>query len=173
METHGGYGAVWRRCYAGIEQGVVFEKDPLRTARLAQQRPTWAVYECDCEQALSAGVGFHVPVNFVDFDPYGEPWPAIDAFFSVKRDWPQVLAVAVNDGLRQKLSMGGGWDVESMRSMVAKYGAKAMYENYLIVCQELLQEKAGQVGYTLTGWAGYYCGYLGQMTHYGAVLRLR
>jgi hypothetical protein len=172
METHGGYGAIWRRCYSDIESGVVFEQLPEKAEALARQRPTWAVYECDCEGAIRAGVGFHVPVNFIDLDPYGSPWPVVDVIFSVEREWPPVLAIAVNDGLRQKVKATGGWDVAALSGIVAKYGAARMYDNYLPICQELLTEKAGWVGYHLTRWAGYYCGYLGQMTHYAAILRL-
>ena len=170
METHGGYGGIWRRCYSHLDTGVVFEKDPAKAGKLALQRPTWAVYECDCEQALGDGVGFHLPVNFLDVDPYGDPWPIIEAFFSANRDGPSKLLIAVNDGLRQKIKMNGGWDVESMKDMVSKIGAANMYKDYLAVCQMLMEEKAGRRGYSLTGWTGYYCGHAKQMSHYGAVL---
>ncbi len=169
METHGSYGAIWNRCYMDIAQGVVFEKDPDKTKVLAVQRPTWAVYECDCEQALAAGIGAHLPVNFLDCDPYGEPWPVLDAFFLSERPFPPTLAIVVNDGLRQKLKMNGGWNVESLRDVVATYGNNVLYANYLDICKELLQEKASQRGYTLTRWAGYYCGHAQQMTHYAGL----
>ena len=172
METHGGWGAIWRRCYSDIPDGVVFEKQPDKAEALARQRPEWAVYECDCEHAIQDGVGFHLPVNFIDLDPYGQPWPVIDAIFSAERDWPPVLAIAVNDGVRQKLKAGGAWSMDNLDDVVAKYGNAYIYENYLQVCQELLQEKAGQAGYHLTRWAGYYCGAMQQMTHYAAILRM-
>lgn len=170
METHGGYGAVWERCYSGFEQGVVFEKDTIKADALAKQRPTWAVYECDCINALIGGAGSHIPVNFVDFDPYGEPWPVIDAFFESKREFPPKLAIVVNDGLRQMVKTTGGWNVNSLQGMVSQYGAASMYKNYLDVCQELIEEKAKQRNYTLSRWAGYYCGHAEQMTHYAAIL---
>jgi len=169
METHGGYGAIWNQCYADVSSGVVFEKDPAKTQVLAVQRPTWAVYECDCEGALLAGVGAHLPVNFVDVDPYGEPWPVIDAFFRSNRPFPEALGIVVNDGLRQKLKMNGGWNVGSLESAVSRWGNNALYKNYLDICKELLQEKASQRGYTLTRWKGYYCGHAQQMTHYAAL----
>jgi len=169
METHGGYGGIWNQCYTDVVNGVVMEKDPKKCDILCKQRPTWAVYECDCESALWGGIGSHLPINFVDFDPYGEPWPIIDAFFQSKRMFPTVLAIAVNDGLRQKLKTNSGWSVESMSEMVGKYGNNALYKNYLEICRELLEEKASQRGYSLTHWAGYYCGYLDQMTHYTAI----
>jgi hypothetical protein len=169
LETHGGHGAIYRRCYADLPAGIVMEKDPLKADHFARQRPTWAVYECDCVAALRAGVGRHLPVNFVDLDPYGEPWPVLDAFFQSVRPWPTILAIAVNDGLRQSLKLKGGWDTESMAPVVMKYGVSNIYANYLAICQELLSEKAGQRGYTLTRWAGYYCGHSEQMTHYGAI----
>jgi hypothetical protein len=170
METHGGWGAVWRRCYAHLPDGVVFEKKPEKAETLARQRPTWAVYECDCVFAIREGVGNHLPVNFVDLDPYGEPWPVMDALFQSDRKWPRKLAIAVNDGLRQKLRINGGWDVASLTEKVAEYGSASVHDHYLQICQELVQEKAGQVGYTLTRWAGYHCGSGEQMTHYAAIL---
>lgn len=170
METHGGMGVIGAQVYFGISSGVVFEKDATKADALAMQRPTWAVYECDCVMALRADVGAHLPVNFLDCDPYGDPWSVIDAFFESNREFPSVLGVAVNDGLRQKMKISGGWNVRSMASVVERHGNRYMYHNYLSVCKELLQEKAGQRGYSLTRWAGYYCGHLGQMTHYAAKL---
>lgn len=169
METHGGYGSIYSRCYSGVDSGIVFEKNPEKTSVLAMQRPTWAVYECDCEGALLDGVGSHLPVNFVDFDPYGEPWPIVDAFLNSERPFPAMLAIVVNDGLRQNLKMNGGWNVESMRDVAAKYGNQALYANYLEICKEILKIKTSHLGYKMTRWAGYYCGYLDQMTHYAAI----
>lgn len=170
LETHGGFGHIWRQVYAGVPAGVVFETDPDKAAALAQQRPTWAVYEADCEMAIGAGAVDAWPFNFVDLDPYGEPWPVLDALFSrTARDWPARLAVVVNDGLRQKLKIGA-WDVASMAEAVAWYGNGWIFANYLDVCRELLETKAGQVGYTLARWAGYYCGHAQGLTHYAAIL---
>ena len=69
-------------CYDGVESGIVFEKNPQKTKLLGLQRPTWRVYEADCEVAINAGVGNDLPVNLLDVDPYGDPWPVIEAFFS-------------------------------------------------------------------------------------------
>ena len=170
METHGGFGAIFAKCYFGVSDGVVFESKPDKAAALAKQRPTWAVYETDCVMALAAGVGNHLPVNFIDLDPYGEPWPVMDAFFQSDRQFPSRLAIVVNDGLRQGVKMNGGWNTKSLADVVAKYGSSQLYKNYLTICRELLEEKAGQRGYTLTRWAGYYCGHADQMTHYAAIL---
>lgn len=170
LETHGGTGRIGLRCYGAVERGVVFEKDPAKAEHLAVQRPTWAVYEADCLTALAAGVGAHLPINLVDLDPYGEPWPVLDALFRGPYAWPDTLGIVVNDGLRQKLRLSGGWDVHSMQGVVARYGNGAMHDNYLSICQELLQEKAAQVGYSLSRWTGYYTGYGQQMTHYAALL---
>jgi hypothetical protein len=150
--------------------GVVIEKKPECAEFLARQRPTWAVYEADCVSALRAGVGSHLRVNFVDVDPYGESWPTLDALFESEREWPPVLALAVNDGLRQILKMTGGWNVKSMQALVVRHGNEYLENHYLDACRELVQEKAALVGYTLRRWAGYYCGQFDNMTHYGAVL---
>lgn len=171
LETHGGYGRIFDRCYQGVADGVVFEKDASKTAFLAQQRPAWAVYECDCAMALAAGVGRHLDINVIDLDPYGEPWPVLDAFLVGHGDkLPDRWGMAVNDGLRQKVSLNGGWDVESLRDAVAQWGAASMAKDYLAVCRWLVEKKVATVGFTVAKWAGYYCGAGQGMTHYAAVM---
>lgn len=167
METHGGEGWLYRLCYVGVPTGVVFEKKPERAAILAQQRPAWAVYECDCVPALQGGAGAHLEVNLVDVDPHGDPWPAIGAFFESDRPRPRVVWLVVNDGLRQKVRMGGAWSTESMKSMVSRFGNN-LHAVYLEVCQELLEEKAAQAKYRLDRFVGYYTGHAKQLTHYAA-----
>lgn len=171
LETHGGRGHLWTMCYSSIAAGVVFEKNPERAAILARQRPTWAVYEADCVGAIQAGAGAHLNVNVLDVDPYGEPWPVIGAFFESDRPRADRLFVVVNDGLWQKVRLGGSWAVESLRSMVARYG-NDLHPIYLEVCQEMIKEQAAKAGYSLTAWAGYYCGHLKMMTHYLAEFSL-
>lgn len=169
METHAGAGKIWSYCYAGIEDGVAFEKNPAKADILARQRPSWAVYECDVVAAVGLGAGSHLPANVLDIDPYGEPWPVIDAFFTSDRPWPSPLAIVVNDGLRQKLKMGGGWTTGSMAEVVGRVGNAALYDDYLAICRTLLEEKAGSVGYRLDHWAGRYTGHAQQMTHYAGI----
>lgn len=172
METHGGYGHVYDLCYQAVERGIVFEKDAKKAAFLAQQRPSWAVYECSCEEALADGVGGHLPVNMVDMDPYGEPWPVLDAFLVGHGErMPSTWGLVVNDGLRNKVQLNGGWDVDSLKDAVAHWGAAAMHGNYLDVCRWLVDKKVATVGFTVARWAGYYCGHNQAMTHYAAVLR--
>ena len=172
METHAGFGKLYDRCYSHLVEGVAFETNPEKTAKLARQRPSWAVYESDCLMALRAGVGSHLPVNFLDLDPYGEPWPVLDAFLETRRS-PDKLVVVVNDGLRQSLKMNGGWHVKSLQAVVERVGNVGLYERYLEIAQDLVKEKAGKVGYSLVRWTGYYTGHAGQMTHYAAVLERR
>jgi hypothetical protein len=169
METHGGTGKLFNRCYRHLQEGVVFEAEATKAGILARQRPTWAVYEVNVEKALPAGVGSHLEVNFLDVDPYGEPWPTLDGYFGSERMFPPKMAVVVNDGLRQKLRMNGGWAVQSMHDVCKKYGNAALYHNYLSISKELVSEKAARCGYRLTHWAGYYCGAGGNMTHFAAV----
>ena len=170
LETHGGYGKLFQRCYRHVVEGVVFEHDPVKAAALAIQRPSWAVYESVCETAIAAGAGAHLEVNFLDCDPWGEPWPAIEAFFGSDRPFAPKLAVVVNDGLRQKLRMNGGWSVASLHAVVERLGNSGLYQKYLEVCRNLLVEKSARAGYSLKKWTGYYCGHAGQMTHYAALL---
>ena len=169
METHGGKGALFSACYAHLSDGVVFEKNPEKTNVLARQRPTWAVYEGDCVTCIAEGAGAHLPVNLLDLDPYGEPWPALDAFFQSERPRPGRMVVVVNDGLRQNVRYGKAWNCHSLIKMAQKYGNN-LFGRYLDICAELLQEKAAQAGYRLDRFAGYYCGKLQNITHYLAVL---
>lgn len=106
METHGGIGDVWASVYQHVWQGVVFEKDSVKASKLARQRPTWAVYEADCVKALALGAGGYLTVNLLDVDPYGDPWPALTAFFGSVRPFAPRMVVVVNDGMRQPVAIG-------------------------------------------------------------------
>jgi hypothetical protein len=170
METHGGYGKLFGPCYSHLEQGVVFEKRPERSAKLAMQRPGWAVYEADCEAALRAGVGGHLPVNFVDFDPYGSPWLAMAAFFEGIRPEVPRLALVVTDGLPQRLKLSMAWNTEGLEAAVQHFGNAAMYGRYLDACQWMVQDKASRAGYALRRWTAYLCGFNHHVAHYAAVL---
>lgn len=171
LETHGGVGRIGDACYGEVLAGCVFEKDPAKSGILARKRPTWAVYECDCETAIRGGVGDYLEVTLLDVDPHGDPWPVIEAFFASDRPRATVLRVAVNDGLRQKVKMGGAWSAGTLEQMVQRYGNQ-LFSRYVEVCCELMKEKAALAGYRLDGWRGYYCGHAKQMTHYAATLSL-
>jgi len=172
LETHGGVGQIWKRVYSEIPCGVVFEENPAKAERLAIQRPTWAVYEADCVRSLRAGIGAHLNINFIDLDPYGEPWDCLEAIFASERPWPARLAIVVNDGLRKKCQLTGGWDVESLRPAVRQFGNATIYAEYLMVAQWNLERIVAPRGYRLSDWAGYYCGMHDNMTHYAAVFDL-
>jgi hypothetical protein len=170
LETHGGLGKIYQVCYRHVVDGVVFEADSVKAGALAMQRATWSVYEADCERALMAGVGSHLEVNYLDMDPYGEPWPAMEAFFASERPFARRMVIVVNDGLRQKLKMNAGWSVASKQEATARYGNGALYQKYLEICREMVGEIAATVGYQMEGWTGYYCGFGNNMAHYAAVL---
>jgi hypothetical protein len=170
METHGGMGAIFDACYAHLPEGVVFEKDPEKAAILGKQRPTWAVYEAECEPVLAEGVGSHLQIDLLDIDPYGEPWPVFDAFFQSSRPFAPVMAIAVNDGLRQGLAMGQAWNIQSMAAAVERHG-NDLHPIYLEICREMVAEKVAYAGYRLGHFGGYYCGNKKSMTHYLAVIR--
>ena len=170
METHGGQGEIFKRCYKDFTRGVVFEKNKEKAYYLARQRPTWSVYECDCLVALKYSVGKHLPVNFLDLDPYGQPWPIIERFFSGKYGFQPRMALAVNDGLRLRLRVSGSHRVDSLKKIELKYGSDVIHDNYLAICKELVAEKVALAGYKIKQWAGYYTGNAKQMSHYGAIL---
>lgn len=181
METHGGVGAIYHACYAKVpvRQGVVFERDPLKAGLLARQRPGagWSVYEADCVQAIKAGAGSHLAVNVLDVDPYGEPWPVLDAFFDSiaegrRSNLSRLLYVVVNDGMRQNTRVNRAWKTGSLLKVVEKIPNHEIDKRYLEVCEMLMTEKAALAGYSLTRFVGYYCGHADQMTHYLAELLL-
>lgn len=169
METNGGAGTLFDAVYAHIKRGVVFETDTDKVSILGKQRPTWAVYEADCVNALRDGVGKHLTINLLDIDPYGQCWPIVDAFFGSSRPFAERMIVTVNDGLRQSLSLGKAWAVESMQPVVKKFG-NDIHSKYLDVCQYLIKEKAARAGYSLSRFNGYYCGYSKANTHFMAIL---
>ncbi len=170
LEAYGGLGTLYRHCYQDIRQGVVFEQDRGKARTLAAQRPTWAVYQGDCVAAMRGGAGAHLSVNLLDLDPYGSPWPALDAFLQSARPLPEKLVVVVNDGLRGAHKfMTQAWDIDHVAPLVAHFG-NDLYGIYLEAAQWFVQEKAREAGYHLTRWTGYYCGNKQSMTHYLAVL---
>ncbi len=169
METHGGTGAIYHRCYRHINNGVVFEKLDNKVNILARQRPTWRVYQADCISSIRAGIAKDMAINLLDIDPYGSCWETIAAFFESDRSFAPVMGIAVNDGLRQKLRIGA-WDVAIMQDMVQKYGNK-IHGKYLEICRELLDNYSAIAGYRVDHFAGYYTGHNQQMTHFLAVLK--
>ena len=171
METHGGRGEIFRACYSHIQDGIVLEKDLNKSAILGLQRPTWRVYETDCEAAIREGVGSDMKINFLDIDPYGDPWRTIDAFLESDRERVNSLCVVVNDGLRKSVRFGKSGDIGVFQDIVKKYGIK-FYDFYLDICQEMMKEKVGKAGYSLVHFSGYYCGTMSDITHYMALLTL-
>lgn len=165
METHGGLGEVWQACYHQLPTGIVFEKQELRAAFLSRQRPTWAVYEANCIMALTAGVGSHLPVNFLDVDPYGEAWSTVEAFMGSARPRPSRLIVVVNDGLRNRVKLGRAWQTDVLKPFVQRYGNN-LHAVYLDICREKMAALGELAGYTLAQFEGYHCGDEGKMTHY-------
>jgi hypothetical protein len=169
METHGGFGRIFGQAYQAAGPGVVFEADPTAAGALAEQRPTWAVYETKAaDRAIFEGAGAHLAVNFVDIDAGGDPWPYVEAFFGSQRPRPDRLAIVAGDLNRKKLRLNGA-SIGSLREEVRKYGATGIYPKYLEVCREKLTERAARVGYELKKWSGYYCGTAGSHTHYAAI----
>lgn len=167
LETYGGTGEIFKQCYAHLSEGIVFEEDFLKAAWLCWQRPSWSVYQFDCISAVRAGAGSHLEINLLDVDPYGSPWPVLEAFFVSERPRASRLWIVVSDGLRQKLSRGGGWSVKRLQPVVERWGNR-LHGRYLEVCEELMVECVGQAGYRLASFDGYYCGIQKQRTHYVA-----
>lgn len=173
LETFGGWGKLYESCYQSCCYGLVIDKDPQKADHLARQRPAWAVYQTDSVSALRAGLGAEQPFNWLDVDAYGDPWPALRAFFQSERTFAKRLCIVVTDGLRIKINLRGAWETASLLDAVLRWGNDGLTENYLAACREMLEETAIQAGYGLDYWHGYYCGHSDQITHYAAILRLR
>lgn len=167
LETHGGYGEVWKRVYSGIPRGVVIEKAAEKTAVLARQRPGWIVFEGRAEQVIGSGVLRGLGVDFIDCDPYGSPWGVLTAALG-SIDGP-LIGVVVNDGMRQRLRIKQGWTSKALAEEVLRYGNERLFADYLEVCREKLGGLLAAAGFDLAWWAGYYTGHNHDMTHYGAV----
>lgn len=168
LETHGGNGRIGERCYDGC-MGVVIEKDPEKAGHLAMARPTWRVYQGDSTKALAAGLANDVAFSFIDVDPYGSPFPVLRAIFENPRELADQIQLVVNDGLRQKVKLGGAWVVDDLHHVVDIFG-NDIYPRYLEAARIVVGEIVEVAGYSVAGWAGYYTGHHGDMTHYWARL---
>lgn len=71
------YSALWHRW-----AGFTMDKDLAKVTRAAKQRKRWGCYQGDTLRALEAGWLENIEFKLVDFDPYGEPWPALQAYFA-------------------------------------------------------------------------------------------
>lgn len=169
LETHGGTGHLWQACYSHLP-GIVFEIDEVKVEVLAKQRPEWIIYQADATTALLEGYTLDHTIEFIDIDPYGEPWPIIDALLFGKTKLHNTLTLVVNDGLRQKLQTGSGWNVKSLSPIINRYGSSTLCAQYLGIVQELLKAKVVEAGFALDHFEGYYTGHNGMMTHYAAVI---
>lgn len=167
LETHAGFGVIGGKLYGS--DGVAIEKDRGKAEALAAERATWRVYCGDSARALRDGLAAEVPFSFIDLDPYGEPWPTIEAFLSHRRSVAPRFAFAVNDGLRQKIKITGGWDVGSLVAACECFGS-GFYRNYLEVAEWNLRRLCHAAGVEVAEFRGFYGGFLGQMSHYYAVV---
>ena len=172
LEAYAGEGHIGRELYSSASPGVALEKNERKAGRLARERPAWRVYECDSVKALAAGLASDVPFNLVDLDPYGSPWPCVDALFAHGRRMADRLVIAVNDGLRQHVRIGRAWRGHDLHDAVARFG-NDLHDVYLEVCRYMMQNKADQAGYDMIGFRGFYAGHTRLMTHYYAVLTRR
>lgn len=156
IELYGGKGLMYTHCWNDT-QGVVFEKDPKLIDTLATVRPSWRVYQGDTVKALQAGVCSSVIPQHVilDCDPFGSPWPAIEAYIRALIVPPIVLGLAVTDGAIQKVQLTGGWDVDGWSPHVLKYG-NDIYDRYLFFSKMRLEALLKPQGYTLISWHGVY-----------------
>ena len=170
LETHGGKGDLFRRCYADVESGFVFETDPSKAEKLVSQRPNWAVYETDCVWGLENGVGGHLEVNFIDADPYGQAWYVLEAFFGSQRPRAEQVILVVHDGVRGSLGRYGSLNMPIFAPIVEQIGELNLYRNYLEVCEQLLDDMVSETGYAMTGFGGFYSRRDKDQTHFFAEL---
>ena len=171
LETHGGKGDLYRRCYPDVDTGLVFETDPVKAEKLVHQRPNWAVYETDCVWGLENGVGGHLEVNFIDADPYGQAWHVLEAFFGSERPRAAQVIVVVHDGIRSSLQRFGSLNMDIFAPIVERIGELQLHRKYLEVCEELLEDMAAGAGYVVAGFGGFYSRRDRDQTHFFAELR--
>ena len=169
-ETHGGRGDLFRRCYATVDTGIVFEKDAMKAEVLVRQRPNWAVYESDCVWALKNGVGSHLEINFMDCDPYGQAWQVLKAFFESDRPRADRVVLVVHDGVRNRIGRFGASDIDVFQDVITKVGEIHLYRNYIEVCEDMLTERAESAGYAVEAFGGFYSKRDKDQTHFFAEL---
>lgn len=170
LESHGGAGKLWAACYEHLPIGVVMEKSPDKAARLGLQRPHWRVYECDCVHALRAGVAGDLPIDLLDLDPYGSCWPALHSFMSSRRAFAPRMAVVINDGLRQALSLGKAWTVKELAPYVERFGNDSFYDRYEEIARVMFEDTIAHAGYGVERYASYMTGANGYLLHVLALL---
>jgi hypothetical protein len=153
LESHGGRGRLFTECYEGVAAGVVFEKDPGKIEILARQRPTWSVYEGDCLAAIDAGAGGHLRFNVIDLDPYGMPFEVMAAVFHPNRPLADVVELVVNDGTRQKVGLGGAWNVKCLADIVRDFGNN-LHAVYLEAAKEKTRRLVKAAGFKIAAWRG-------------------
>lgn len=167
---------MFMHCYANCQQpGWVVEKDSGKAAQLTYQRPDWWVIEGESEKLLKACPTAFAGANFVDIDPWGNPWEHLQALLTPERRLADRLQLVVHDGSRRFLSFsknGGNdqrWKQGFFLELTLKYGNN-LRDDYLDICQVTVAELARFCGYRLTGWAGEYTGKDSHSTHYWATL---
>ena len=170
LETHGGTGQLFSRCYPHTRHGIVFETDPKKTETLVRQRPNWTVCETDCVWALGQGVGNHLRINFIDADPYGQAWQVLQAFFGSEREHADRVILVAHDGIKTRLKKYGCHDLPVFNRVIEEIGNAQLYANYLEVCHEMLIETVAVAGYEVEGFGGFYSLRNVDQTHFFAEL---
>lgn len=163
LEAYAGLGRLWSACYRDFD-GVAIEKLEEKCYGIAAMRPRWAVYQADTPPAIEQGILGNFPINFVDIDCYGSPWPAYEAFFR----WlgktesgpgaPPRLDLVCTDGGGLYTRFTGVWQLERFQPYVQKYGAARMFEMYPEVCREMVEATAAPLGYELKDWVAFRVG---------------
>lgn len=172
LEAYGGWGALYDACYYDIPDGCVLESDPAKSVALAIQRPAWAVYEADTPVALSLGAGDHLRYTLADFDPYGDPYPAIQAFFSSRRPFAETMMLVVMDGLKWKTRSASGWQTETLAPLLQEglFSNHDLWGNYEQVAEALCLRSVEPAGYRVTAFHAYSAGVGQKLCHWIARL---
>jgi hypothetical protein len=169
LETHAGAGRLAAKLYVGRPR-VAIERDRAKAASLAKHHPELPVYESAAERALAGGLCADRELAVADVDPWGSPWPVLEALFSSPRAFADPLVLVVNDGLRRSLKLGVWWRNASLRAAVEHFGSD-LYPIYLEVARWNLDRLVAGQGLRLDTFRGFYGGHGGQMSHYYAVIR--
>lgn len=159
LETHGGNGGIFLRCYRNIPRGVVFETDSKKAEALLRQRTHWQIVQHDCVEALCFGIGSHLTIDFLDADPYGAAWSTLSAFFASKRPFAEEMTLVAHDGntriLRWKGLKKNRRDAELFSEFVETYGETQLWKHYTDILPKLIEKVIAPAGYDINDFGAF------------------
>lgn len=147
LETHGGTGWLASTVYAG-RTGIGIELNQRKAAARARILPAWWSIVGDSASVLRSGALRWFAPAIIDVDPYGDPWPALEAA-AAGVSVPPAVVLAVTDGLPRALQIRD-YRVPSLRADIAAHGLDYVREYYEEICRRRIQRLFP--AYTIDRW---------------------